>query len=69
MKKNKNFYFVLMLLVIIMTTTIVVACSDDNKEQADTLQHENIMEEYIFLAQDRYINLSVGTAEMINGLV
>ncbi|MDR2599165.1 MAG: hypothetical protein LBC73_02710, partial [Oscillospiraceae bacterium] len=68
MKKGKYSYLSLILLVIIITVVIIASC-DKNEEQDDVISHGNMIDEYIFLAQDGYNILDIGTARMIGGLL
>ncbi|MDR2600207.1 MAG: hypothetical protein LBC73_08025 [Oscillospiraceae bacterium] len=68
MKINKHYYFSLILLVLIIAVVMVASC-DNNEEQDDVIPHVNLIDEYIFLAQDGYNILDIGTARMINGLL
>ncbi|MDR2599810.1 MAG: hypothetical protein LBC73_05985 [Oscillospiraceae bacterium] len=70
MKKDKCYYFSLISLVLIITIVIVASCdNNNNEEQDDVISHENMIDEYLFLAQDGYNILDIGTARMIDGLL
>ncbi|MDR2590565.1 MAG: hypothetical protein LBC71_06240, partial [Oscillospiraceae bacterium] len=69
MKKDKCYCLSLIILSVIMTIIIVVGCSNNKEEQNHVLQDENMIDEYIFLAQDGYNVLDIGTARMISGLL